>query len=306
MEYFKTLLPKLVHAERPYNIFFETKANLREHHVKALRKAGVTCIQPGIESLNSHILTLINKGTKTYQSIQLLKWCRQYGIHPTWFMLYDIPGEKDEWFLEIAAMLPLLSHLQPPASMLQIIFERYSTYHTHAKDYNLHLQPPKTCHKIYPLSTEELQDIVCFFEEKHQIQYTENRLPQHMGLKAVFRGVSQWRKVFYSEDSPVLSMITIGSNVQIHDTRPIAYAPSMILNGLEAEIYLACNEAMRVERIYETFGQKGKYQAELDDTIGNLIERKIMLRVDDRLLSLAFQAHFIPRKNPNGIIPFVI
>jgi len=56
--------------------FYEVKANLTRVQVSALRAAGVTRIQPGIESLSDHVLKLIGKGTCGLRNVQLLKWCR--------------------------------------------------------------------------------------------------------------------------------------------------------------------------------------------------------------------------------------
>ena len=44
-------------------------------------------IQPGIESLSDHVLKLMRKGTTALQNIQLLKWCREYGVQPEWNLL---------------------------------------------------------------------------------------------------------------------------------------------------------------------------------------------------------------------------
>ena len=38
-------------------------------------------IQPGVESLSDHVLTLMHRGT-TLRNIELLKWCWEYEIKP--------------------------------------------------------------------------------------------------------------------------------------------------------------------------------------------------------------------------------
>ena len=49
--------------------------------MRLLRDAGVTTIQPGIESFSDRVLKLMKKGVTGLQNIQLLKWCKEIGRH---------------------------------------------------------------------------------------------------------------------------------------------------------------------------------------------------------------------------------
>ncbi|MGD9884591.1 MAG: RiPP maturation radical SAM C-methyltransferase, partial [Reyranella sp.] len=75
MKYFDTVLPTLEKMDLPGPVFYEVKANMKRHHVAALRRAHVLRIQPGIESLSDHVLKLMGKGTTGLRNNQLLKWC---------------------------------------------------------------------------------------------------------------------------------------------------------------------------------------------------------------------------------------
>ena len=48
-----------------------------------LSDGGMTWMQPGIESRPTEILKVANKGHEAWQSVELLKWRRQYGIRVT-------------------------------------------------------------------------------------------------------------------------------------------------------------------------------------------------------------------------------
>ena len=63
------------------DLFREVKSNLSDAQVAQLRDAGVMSIQPGVESLSEHVLTLMYRGT-TVRNIELLKWCWEYEIKP--------------------------------------------------------------------------------------------------------------------------------------------------------------------------------------------------------------------------------
>jgi ribosomal peptide maturation radical SAM protein 1 len=82
MSYFRSVLPKLAKANLGIDFFWEIKANLTRDHVCLLRDAGVLMVQPGIESLSDHVLKLMRKGTTAFRNIELLKWCKEYGVKP--------------------------------------------------------------------------------------------------------------------------------------------------------------------------------------------------------------------------------
>jgi ribosomal peptide maturation radical SAM protein 1 len=108
MSFFKTLLPKLAAGKDTYSLFYEIKSNLKREQVRLLAEAGVRWIQPGIESLDDNVLGLIGKGNSTLMNLQLLKWCREFGIHAAWNMLSGVPGESDSWYEAMAKWLPAI------------------------------------------------------------------------------------------------------------------------------------------------------------------------------------------------------
>ncbi|HET9212198.1 MAG TPA: RiPP maturation radical SAM C-methyltransferase, partial [Thermoanaerobaculia bacterium] len=71
MGYFQSLLPALAAdgGGEQRRIFYEVKANLRRSQIEALRRAGIVWLQPGIESLHSAVLELMNKGVQAWQNV---------------------------------------------------------------------------------------------------------------------------------------------------------------------------------------------------------------------------------------------
>jgi ribosomal peptide maturation radical SAM protein 1 len=124
--FFKSLLPKM--AEKPLGeqICYEVKSNLKEAQVKLLAEAGITLIQPGIESLSSEILGLMKKGVTGIQNIQLLKWCKQYAVRPEWNFIWGFPREPANEYARMRDLLPAISHLPPPGSAGKIRMDRFS------------------------------------------------------------------------------------------------------------------------------------------------------------------------------------
>ncbi len=109
--------------------------------VRNLAEAGVTCVQPGIESLDPGVLTLLNKGSKAWQNVRFLRMSRYFGIHASWLLLVEIPGEDEGWYARTADIIPSLHHLQPPKAINPILLSRFSTYHQDPARYNLRFSP---------------------------------------------------------------------------------------------------------------------------------------------------------------------
>jgi len=63
MRYLTSVCTALRDSHWDLKLFFEVKANVSRAQLRALKEAGVTCIQPGLESLSNHVLSLMRKGT---------------------------------------------------------------------------------------------------------------------------------------------------------------------------------------------------------------------------------------------------
>ena len=136
--------------------------------VEALVRAGVTWVQPGIESLHSGVLKLMDKGVQGWQNVQLLKWSRELGLRLSWSILWGFPGEKTYWYTDMACWLPALEHLQPPASTPHIRYDRYSVYHEQARRLGLILFPIGAMSLVYRVGPADLDDLAYFFATEHR------------------------------------------------------------------------------------------------------------------------------------------
>ena len=76
------------------------KANLTRSQLERLLEAGIDVINPGIESLSTEVLDLMDKGEKSVQNVWLLRACREMGIQPEWHLLWGFPGEAPEAYVD--------------------------------------------------------------------------------------------------------------------------------------------------------------------------------------------------------------
>ncbi len=165
MSYFRDFLPALSRLPRRPRLFYETKSNLKREQVAQLRAAGVLNIQPGIESLSDRLLRLMGKGTSGLRNVQLLKWCREYGVDVDWNLLHGFPGETDADYAEIEQWLPLIRHLEPPSASGPIRLDRFSPYHSDPERYGITAVRPMAVYRhLYPFDVRARTRIAGYFD----------------------------------------------------------------------------------------------------------------------------------------------
>lgn len=307
MKYFDNLIPELIKREAPYKLFFEIRSSLSKKQLKMLKDAGVIMCQPGIESLHSSALKEMRKGVKAWQNIQTLKWGRQFGIRMYWSILHTFPHEEDKWYQEISELVPLISHLYPPAGMGNIQYQRNSYYFNHKDKYNLKLTNIPIYSYIYPLKPKALEKISYTFEDEfYGLLRTDARMSvlfQRLELKKLASALLEWRKLAKSDKKPKLTMVVQKGKIIINDTRPIAVASKFELTGLKKRIYLECDKAIRESELTKIYEDRYS-SAEINKTIEFLVKNKLLIRVDKRLLALAIEKPYseysLPEENPMG------
>jgi ribosomal peptide maturation radical SAM protein 1 len=243
MGYFDTVLPVLETLDLPGPVFFEVKANLKRHHVAALRRAQITRIQPGIESLSDHVLKLMRKGTTALHNVQLLKWCREYGLAVDWNLLHGFPGETDADYAAMLTLLPKLSHLQAPGACGPIRLDRFSPYFQKPADFGLqNVQPLPVYRFLYPLSGLRLEQIAYYFH----FSYRADCQPSALAHELVRLAEAQRN----AADGGVLQALPrLDGGMQLHDSRPVAQLPSLLLSPMERVIVQRIDEVASLPQI---------------------------------------------------------
>lgn len=164
MHYFETLLPRIHAAAWDVRIHYEVKSNLKREHVAALKGAGVAHIQPGIESLSTRVLDLMQKGVTGPQNVQLLRDCEDHNLTVSWNYLYGFPGETDLDYTPVMEQVPALVHLQPPSGATRIALERFSPNFEAAESLFGDARPAECYSHIYDLTSTELADMVYLYD----------------------------------------------------------------------------------------------------------------------------------------------
>ena len=162
--YFEEFIPRLAEEGPALTIYYEMKANLKPEQLVLLSRAGIKKIQPGLEALDTGILKLIDKGCTMLQNVQTLKLAAECGIYVEWLALHGIPGETRAQYRAIAALIPKLRHLQPPAGFIRARADRFSPYFYRPEAYRVSLAPAAVYRHIYPFADASLRRLAYHFD----------------------------------------------------------------------------------------------------------------------------------------------
>jgi ribosomal peptide maturation radical SAM protein 1 len=295
MRYFRSVLPELAAAKLGIDFFWEIKANLTPDHIRLLRDAGVSSVQPGIESLSDHVLKLMRKGTTAFRNIELLKWCKEYDVKPYWNLLYGFPGESADDYERIAELIRAIWHLDPPTGYGPIRIDRFSPYHADPSAFGIvNLRPMAPFTFLYPFEPRKLLDIAYYFD----FDYADGRLDDTYAQAAIDM-VRIWMG---DGDRGMLQMKwdTAGS-LELLDTRgERANAPRRaVLRGWKAAIFLACDRAQPFATLVELPEVKAEAvdAEDLRAFLGRCVENDLMVTTGQAWLNVA--VHMPSREDAN-------
>lgn len=285
LAYLDTLVPRLASRGLDLSFFYETKANLSEPRVAALRSAGVTTLQPGLESLSTPILAHMKKGVTALQNVRLLRDAARHGIHVIWNLIYGFPGEPREEYERMARLVPALAHLDAPA-LVRLMVCRFSPYHERPSDHGLVLRGPLAFYRhLYDTDDATLRDLAQAFE----FAYDDGRDPE--------RYVGPLREVVerWARDAPrnrgALTYRAGPGFLVLTDTRTTSPAPARYrLDGAEAVAYLACEGGASRRAVRQAVEERapGRLgEAALEALLDELLDARILIEADGKLLGLA-------------------
>ena len=229
MESFDDLLPALKRSQADLRIQFEVKANLGPEHIALLRDARVLHVQPGIESLSTPVLKLMDKGVTAAQNVYLLREMEAHNITVSWNLLAGFPGEQESHYFEMLAAFPDLEHLQPPVGITRILIQRFSPFFDKPWLGFAERRPSPCYEVIYDRNPAVLHDMVYMFESP----------PQGINDALIERfeeAIAEWGKV-YRRGARLFHRIVDGK-VRILDRRSRRATERLELDAeLESPLY---------------------------------------------------------------------
>jgi ribosomal peptide maturation radical SAM protein 1 len=282
--YFDTVLPVLADIPKDYVFFYEIKASASREQVRRLSAAGVRAVQPGIESLNSHVLGLMRKGTRASTNVNLMRWALHHGIDIAWNLLYGFPGETDADYDEQADLLPLLVHLQPPGSAARIVLERFSPMFDDTEAFPRRWAKPMAAYPyVYPRDVD-LDRIGYFFEYEMEVSLPPGSYDR------LHKEVGGWRDAWSSGPRPQLTMWQFPGIVRIEDRRRPDRPSTHTLTGSSAALYSATSDKAASALTAGRLAGDGRPGPEIERQLDQLVRSGLMMRDGNLFLALAVPA----------------
>jgi ribosomal peptide maturation radical SAM protein 1 len=288
--YLGSFLPALAADDLDVTLHYEVKANLRRDQLETLAAAGVTHLQPGIESLSNGPLRLMRKGTTRLRNVQLLKWCREVGIHPSWNLLLGFPGESDEDYRDVPALCGRLTHLVPPEHVGAARADRFSPFFETPGELGIAglRHEPAYDHVYAGLPVADRADIAYHFRIE-----AEAPMAGPETAASVHAAVDAWRAAHRRSASLVARWD--GDHLVVTDTRgdsdghPGADAgPSVVrldLDDVESATLLAIDQAQVSAAVVRAV-HASHPGADVGRVLDALVERSLALRDGDGYLAL--------------------
>jgi ribosomal peptide maturation radical SAM protein 1 len=282
--YLKSVVPELANLKPKKTFFYETKANLTERDIATCSRARIKQIQPGIESLNSTTLRLMRKGVSAIQNIQLLKWCSQYGVFPSWNLLFGFPGETPDIYLEQIETIQKVRHLTAPVACGPVRFDRFSRYHSNPQQFGItKLSPHPVYELIYSgIAKEDVQRLAYHFGGEYDSkQYLNLYGAELISLIRVWREQGQGVTLCHSGD---------GSTVTVFDTRDGVRL--LRLEGVSKSVFDHCSTAMPRRKVVEAAVSEGHSEKAVEGAIDDLLAQSLLIGDEERLLTISIPLGF--------------
>lgn len=245
------VLPALAERQEllQLQLFYEVKSNLTADDLDKFVQAGVTKIQPGIESLSSHVLKLMAKGVTGVRNLCTLRECASRQVAGMWNIIYGFPGETRDDYEAMLAIFPYIEHLRAPDGFGRVRFDRYSPYFEQAAAHGIrNLRPLPVYEQIFPAGTN-LDDLAYSFEGTYSTELLDDIELTNRFRDAVFNWKTLWQS---GKVAPQLSLMLLGDDLSlVHDTRACAQQTYTALAPEETQLLRELEKPIRCDQFDE-------------------------------------------------------
>ena len=292
MKYIEDVFVAVADRRLDCSFFYEVKANLKREQLAMLYRGGLRSIQPGIESLSTHVLQLMRKGSTMLQNVRLLKWARYYGMRVAWNLICGFPGETAADYENQLRVLMLLSHLEPPNRFSRIWLERFAPYFAERETFPVHdVRPEASYELVYPAHVAK-DKIAYFFDYE-----MEDTLPPS-AHEATHRWIAEWRARWESKQRNTLSYRRAPDAVFVDDGRhDVRGVRTYVFEGHAGRVYEYCSDTMRTtgQIVQQLSHEDGRdfSEKEVSRALAEFCDAGLMVHDNGRYLSLALPV------NPN-------
>ena len=283
------LFRRLKELDLDLELFYEVRPALAKRQVRAMREAGVVDVQPGIESFSTPLLRLMGKHGSAIRNVQFLRWCREAGIRSAYNLLTGIPGERAEWYGDMAGLVPRLAHLDPPLTVPSPIeMHRFAPLHERREQLGVQAYDVRADYRAaYPAGVIDGRRAAYFFD--HVAAATVPEADELRRLRAV---VAPWIEAHRAE-RPATYRYALGPGfLKITDTRGDR-GRYLRLSGLHHDVTLLCDEVRSRRSLAEDLGPLHPVEVGeggIDRAVAELLAADVLMAEGEQLLTLPIGA----------------
>lgn len=284
LRYFSELFPRLESDGIRLQLFYETKANLKKGQLASLKRLGSSAFQPGIESLNTHVLSLMDKGVKGLQNVQLLRWSQEMQFDVSWNILCGFPGETPADYQQIIRWIGRMPHLQPPTTVTRFRLDRFSPMFNDPEKYSIKNVRPYAGHTLcYPFPDESLRRIAYFLDCDAPIT------PETMvEIHNMWAAVAEWRQVAAQS---TLNCEVEARSLRIIDRRVGYPQDNYEYEGLARYLYLSLDgvhsDSHLLKLAQAKYPRSNVTSDDVHRILDEFVEHDLVLQEDNLYLALA-------------------
>lgn len=268
-DFTRTVLPALMDQRVPTALAYEIKANQKESDLDTFIRAGVDEVQPGIESLSTHVLQLMSKGISALENVRLLRDARSRDLPLIWNFITAFPGEHAEDYEAMMRLIPLIEHTMAPVRWGAIHVSRYSPYHTAPERYGItNIRPFPVYRELFGDAAER---VAHNFDADYASAWDDPDLVARFDATCE-RWVQAWRP----GPPPRLEVRLLDGSLTVRDERAVARAKLYRLSQAEVDALEALRRPCTREQLAEP------HRA----VLGPLLEHGFVVDYEEQLLSL--------------------
>jgi ribosomal peptide maturation radical SAM protein 1 len=285
-KFMRPLMERLASKPLPVTFHAEIKANLSRLQIKEYRRAGFIYLQPGIESLSSHVLEVMDKGISALANVACLKFCREAGITPFWNLLHSFPGETAADYEQTLQFLRAIVHLHPPEAVTAMRLTRFSPSFDRSVALGFHDKRPAQFYRLmYPFDEAILSNLVNSFEFSFHDDLDRDSL-----LEPIEAFIADWK------NQTQMGTLVLDGTV-LYDSRFNRVNERRKLDALEVSLYEFCDTPRAFADILVAAEERvpGIARTQVCETLQSFVRHRTMVCEDDAFLSLAVHdSEFIP------------
>jgi len=295
---YQTLFQKIQDLGRDFSFFVEARAGqLTSEDYTAMKEAGFTQIQTGIESFSQNYLRKMNKGVRVIDNIAALKFCKENNIKNNYNLLIRYPNEEPRDFEETQKIMHQLKTYLDAPQLCELRVMYGSCIQRNPRQFNIdHLQYTPVDTLMYPLE---------FLEKGFMYVYhfTQNNTTSKHPWESL---VEEWKKEqekctlesnhqYTMADHLIFYFVDGGNFIKIYDKRDRQNIKIFVLNELERHVFLSCQDIVSLRELQRRFLDVPEF--ELTAILQTFEHNGLVFIEDDQYLALPLRCRVKTTQN---------